>query len=627
MCGVGVIVQRRGGREALQRRLDALARAQAHRGPDSAGTRIETLAPPGARDEDAPLLGLASQRLAIVDIGRRSDQPMQSRCGRYVLSYNGEIYNHRELAADLRADGDDSLPLDAGDTMVLLACLVRWGAGCLPRLNGMWAFALYDREERTLLLARDRLGVKPLFWSGRAEGLVVASEIKGILAATGERYAINEDVVARHLVQSLSNTDVQTMYHGIEAVPAGCFAQLVLDSADGPRFERFWCHPFERGVTPAADRDPKALFVLLQDAVRLRLRSDVPCGLLLSGGLDSSAILAAAHSQGLAVQVLSVISQDPASSEEYWVKQMARHCGVVPELIRIDENPMSVLADLDEATRFNDAPLPGLAMIAQQRLMRAALEKGITVLLSGQGGDDQLGGYNKFFYFYLMELLHGGRYAATMSQAWQCFARGTVWGEFQIAEAKRYLPWLRGGGHLLLGPRLRGAALCDTASANSYAEREWQDIHALSLPLLLHAEDSMSMSCSRETRHPFMDYRIVDFLASVPAQQKFQGGWPKWILREAMRRHLPVSVAWRRDKKGFNIPEEMWLRTVFVPHMHRWLAGPLLCEQHGLVNAGRLRQSYQRLLDGAAGASYKEVLAAMTLESWLRVNEAHIAPA
>ncbi len=631
MCGLGAIVQATGDRGALERALQALERAQNHRGPDARGTRIEPLARPGspASAEGGPLLGLASQRLAVVDLSNRAAQPMTSPCGRYVLCYNGEIYNYRELRAQLRAAGDEELSPDAGDTRVLLACLARWGVGCLALLNGMWAFTLFDREQNSLLLARDRLGVKPLFWSAGGAGLVVASEIKGILAATGQRYVLNDDVIARHLAQSLANTDTQTMFRGIEAVPAGSFARIDLGAGDPallvPRFQPFWQHPFERGepLLPAAD--PQELCALLQDAVRLRLRSDVPCGLLLSGGLDSSSILAAAHAQQLPLQVLSVISQDPASSEEYWVKQMARHCGVDPIWIHIDEDPLSILADLDEASHFNDAPLPGLAMVAQQRLMRAASDHGITVLLSGQGGDEQLGGYNKFFYFHLLELLRGGRYGEVAGQAWKSYARGTVWGEFRWSEAKRYLPWRSTRTASILGPRLAHAQLCDTSSAGSYAAREWRDVRSLSMPLLLHSEDTMSMSCSRETRHPFVDYRIVEFLARVPPDQKFRDGWPKWILREAMRRHLPVSVTWRRDKKGFNIPEAKWLCTAFVAHMERWLAGPLLCVYHGFVSAPALEGAYRRLLTGAAGASYKEVLAALTLESWLRVNQAHIA--
>ena len=632
MCGLGAIVQLAGNHAVLERALQALERAQSHRGPDARGMRIEALARPGAPapGEGGPLLGLASQRLAVVDLSARAAQPMTSPCGRYVLCYNGEIYNYRELAARLREAGEEALSPDAGDTRVLLACLARWGTECLALLNGMWAFALFDRAQNSLVLARDRMGVKPLFWSASDDGLVIASEIKGILAATGRRYEVNENVVARHLAQSLANTDTQTMFRGIEAAPAGSFARIDLGAGDPqrlvPRFQPFWQHPFERGEPLLAAADPAQLCSLLQDAVRLRLRSDVPCGLLLSGGLDSSSILAAAHAQHLPLQVLSVISQDPASSEEYWVKQMARHCGVEPIWIRIDEDPLSILSDLDEASHFNDAPLPGLAMVAQQRLMQAARDHGITVLLSGQGADEQLGGYNKFFYFHLLEMLQGSHYGEAIELAWKSFARGTVWGEFRWAEAKRYLPWRSARTASILGPRLTQAQLCETSSGGSYAAREWRDVHSLSLPLLLHSEDTMSMSRSRETRHPFVDYRIVEFLARVPPGQKFQDGWPKWILREAMRRHLPVSVTWRRDKKGFNIPEARWLRTVFVAHMERWLGGTMLCVEHGFVSARALENAYRRLLASVSGAPYKEVLAALTLESWLRVNEAHIAP-
>ena len=617
MCGFGAIVQLRASQPALVAQLKALEHAQIHRGPDGQAIHIEPVS--GASD---CLLGLAHQRLAVVDLTARANQPMASNCGRYLLCYNGEIYNYKELAQALRDEGDNSLPPDAGDTAVLLACLVRWGSKALQKINGMWAFVLYDRLAATLLVSRDRMGVKPLYWALDEQGLVVASEIKGILAATGKRYSINTDVAAQHLAQSLGNTDTQTMLRGIESVPAASYALLQLNRADGsglkPDFQYFWQHPFELQAPLEDTSDPEYLCFLLQDAVRIRLRSDVPCGLLLSGGLDSSSILAAAHAQQLDVQVLSATSRDPASSEEYWVKQMSRQCRIKPIWVQIDDDPLSLLADLGQASRFNDAPLPGLAMIAQQRLMLAAKDKGMVVVLSGQGADEQLGGYNKFLYFYLRELLSQGRWTQAAAQAWACFARGTVLNEFSLAEAKRYLPAFNYGRLSILGERLTQAQLCNTASSGGYREREWRDIRSLSIPLLLHCEDRMSMSCGRETRHPFMDYRIVDFLATVSARQKFQGGWPKWLLREAMRHDLPTSIAWRRDKKGFNIPEAIWLRSVYVPYVEKLLASQLLCVDHGLVNLAALRSAYQRFLAGAPGASYKDVLPVITLEAWMR---------
>ena len=304
---------------------------------------------------------------------------------------------------------------------------------------------------------------------------------------------------------------------------------------------------------------------------------------------------------------------------------MARQCHIKPIWIQIDEDPLSILADLGQASRFNDAPLPGLAMIAQQRLMLAAKDKGMVVVLSGQGADEQLGGYNKFFYFYLRELSRQGQWTEALAQAWACFARGTVLSEFSLAEAKRYLPVLNFGRQSILGERLAQAQFCDITSGSGYREREWRDVQSLSIPLLLHCEDRMSMSCGRETRHPFMDHRIVDFLATVPARQKFQGGWPKWLLREAMRHDLPTSIVWRRDKKGFNIPEAVWLKSAYVPYIHQLLAGPLMCVDYKLVNLQALKFAYQRFLTGAIGASYKDVLAVITLEAWLREYDQYLA--
>ena len=542
---------------------------------------------------------------------------MASACGRYVLCYNGEIYNYRELAAELGADA--GIDPTQGDTAVLLAALMRWGADALPRLNGMWAFVLLDRERQTLLVSRDRLGVKPLHWAVVDGSLTIASEVKGVLALTQSRFRLNPDSVLRHLLQSLGNSDCSTMFDGIDAVPAASYAQIDLKlSPVAPAFRRFWRHPHESGAAVAPATSDQ-LHELMVDSVRLRLRSDVSCGLLLSGGLDSSSILGAAGELGADLHVLSAVSNDPQSNEEYWINQAARFNHIKPTLVRIDDDPLSMLEELPQATWHNDQPLAGFSLIAHRRLMAAARERGLVVLLSGQGSDEQLGGYNKFLYFYLYQCLAGGNPLRAAALLWDCFRHGTVIHEFRFAEAKRYLPhWVsRSGGHL--GVALAGARILPTSANAGYAERELRDIQSTSLPMLLHSEDRMSMSCGREIRLPFMDYRVVELLAAISPADKFRHGWPKWPLRHAMRRVLPTSITWRRDKKGFNIPEANWLKTTFRPRIEALFASDMRCADLGLVQPQAVRETYRRYCGGDVRVSYKDVLNVVTLEAWLQV--------
>jgi asparagine synthase (glutamine-hydrolysing) len=611
MCGLGLVFQPTLDLQRLEERLSRLNAVQRHRGPD--GVAIATY-----QVGEHAILGMAHQRLSILDLSSRAAQPMQSACGRYVLCYNGEIYNYKELASILGVRA--LLEPGAGDTSVLLAALMHWGVDALPRLNGMWAFALLDREQNTLLIARDRLGVKPLYWSLANGGLLLASEVKGIVALSGSRFALNKDSALRHMLQSLGNTGCATLFEGIQAMPAASYARInLLEPPASPEFTRFWQHRHPPGAVGGKPATPEQLHDLLVDAVRLRLRSDVPCGLLLSGGIDSSSILGAARELGADLQVLSAVSRDPNSNEEYWINQAARFNGVKTACIHIDDNPLSMLDELAQATWHNDQPVGGFSVIAHRRLMAAARDMGITVLLSGQGSDEQLGGYNKFLYFYVRECLERGRVAEAAGLLWNCFKRGTVIDEFQFSEAKRYLPrWLsRSGGHL--GPALAGARVASLGDHASFVEREWLDLTSLSLPMLLHSEDRMSMSCGREIRLPFLDFRLVELLASIPSAQKFHGGWPKWPLRQAMRHALPSSICWRRDKKGFNIPEAQWLKTSFKPRMDALFASDLRCADLGLVRPDAVRQLYRRYCEGDSRVSYKEVLNVVTMESWLQV--------
>lgn len=619
MCGLTLYFSSSAEIDDVSRRLVAMERVQAHRGPDGRGAIVE----PAGRG----VLGIGQQRLSILDLSPAGSQPMVSPCGRYVLSYNGEIYNYRELAAEL---GDDPIvAMSSGDTAVLLASLVRWGPDAFRRLNGMWALAFFDRHESRVLLSRDRLGVKPLYFALARHTLVMASEIKGVLAGSaGRQFGLNRDIVARYLVQSLVSAQSETFFDGIEAFPAASYAQIDLNAPSiSIEPKQYWRHPFEQPEHNGAVPDADEIRELFLDSVRLRLRSDVPVGVMLSGGLDSSSILAAAAKTmpGARLQALSVVSRDPETSEEPFIDRMTAHVGCDILKVQSDDDPHRMWDELAETIWHFDHPVLSFSNVAHRRVIGLGREAGLIVLLTGQGSDEQMGGYNKFLYFYLQDRLRRGKVKGPASMLAGCLWNRTILPEFSLAAAKRYIPFLRGRlSQGWIGSALGTAKLLDSGLGSSYEEREWLDLKRFSLPALLTSEDRMSMAHSCEMRTPFLDYRLVEALARVPAEAKLARGWTKHILREAMNDLLPSEIAWRRDKKGYSLPGRKWLTTALRPKVDEILNQPMKAVDLGLIDAAGARSMFADLSSGRSGVRYQDVLSIISLELWVRRFAAHI---
>jgi asparagine synthase (glutamine-hydrolysing) len=603
----------------MGRRLTAIERAQLHRGPDDQGQIIGETA--------AGTFGLAQQRLSIIDLSGAGHQPMVSPCGRYTLVYNGEVYNYKELAAELGPD--PILDISTGDTAVVLAALVRWGPDALSRFNGMWALALADKKNGQVLISRDRMGVKPLFHSTIGDTVIFASEVKGVLAGHADhRFKVNRNAVSRFLQQSLTSPGDETFFEGVVAFPSASFA--VLDLASGLPIiaaQRFWHHPFEvpRNSGPIS---PQMVRELLFDSVRLRLRSDVPVGIMLSGGLDSSSILAAARevTSNARIKALSVVSRDHETNEEPFIDLMARHANCDVIKIQTDDNPQALWDDIPKSVWHYDHPVSSFSNIAHRRIMQAAKDEGIVVLLTGQGADEQLGGYNKFFYFYMLDALRRGQifHAAEMFSG--CLRNGTILNEFKLSHAKRYIPFLRNhSGQNWIGSEALAGTLANTALGGSYQEREFRDMTLLSLPDLLTSEDRASMSLSREMRTPFLDFRLVEILAEASPHQKLSKGWTKHILRQAMAPYLPKEICWRKDKKGYSVPGKGWLTGPLRSQVEAVLNDTMLADQAGYINQSGAKSMYEDFNEGRVGTRYEDVLSIVSLEYWLRSFQNHIS--
>ena len=369
---------------------------------------------------------------------------------------------------------------------------------------------------------------------------------------------------------------------------------------------------------------------LFIDSVRLRLRSDVPVGVLLSGGIDSSSIVVAARELlGTAPQMLSVVSDDPRFDESGFVGIMERHLQQTAHKITLRVDPGTLMSELATANWYNDAPVTGLSALGHFGLMERAKELGLTVVLSGQGADEILLGYRKFVGFYLQSLLRQGRYAKASMVLGGFLRNRSIVNQLDLSNAKRYVKLLRRldgaageSPRSLAGSWLSGwQALPLGLGSGSLADRQWLDVRRFSVPALCHYEDRMSMAWSREIRLPFLDPRLVDLLISAPEDYKIRNGWTKYALRRAMEPLLPPQICWRKDKQGFSIPQGEWLKSELRTTLLEAFSADSLLARKGIINSSAMLGMYERYCRQPPNRGliwYREVFAPLSLEVWMR---------
>lgn len=631
MCGIlGVLKRGPAGPDRV--RIEAALLAQAHRGPDGQGSIVE-------RFEGGTLV-LAHQRLSIIDLSDAAAQPMRYRDGRGWLTYNGELYNYLELRADLAAEGENFST--RSDTEVLLAALHRWGPRrALEKFNWMGAFAWFDRDAGQLVLACDSGSEKPLYYFADDQQLMFASEVKSLLLLAERKFELDRDVVGRFLFQGLWDASSRSMFRDIKRLPAGSFATLDVRSGS------LQVVP-ESYQAPGYTADPRALPLpefeeelqrLLVDSVRIRLRSDVPVGVLLSGGIDSSSIAAISQlvlGREATPRLLSVVSEDPRFDESRHIAVMERHLQQRAEKVVLQADPRRLVEELSTVNWYNDAPVTGLAAVGHFKLMERARQLGVTVVLSGQGADEILLGYRKFLGFYLQSLVRDRRIGRALAVLAGFVLNRTIVTQFDLGEAKRYIRIRSERGRSgqrseseLEGESVRGwkPALLGLGSG-SLAERQLLDLRYFSVPALCHYEDRMSMANGREIRLPFLDPRLIDLLLRAPDDYKLRHGWTKYALRKAMAPLLPASISWRKDKQGFSNPQGEWLKEELRDDVRNAFSADSLIARKEIVRSAPLLDAYERYCRQPAGRGaiwYREIFAPFSLELWMRRYERWIA--
>jgi len=622
MCGIFGVVAR--DSSFLDDALIRAADVQKHRGPDSTGHIIEQIG--------GWCVGLGHQRLSILDLSDAGVQPMHSTHGESTIVYNGEVYNYREIISDI-----DNFKVQSGtDTEVVLGAIESFGVKrALPMFNGMWALAWLDKEAGKLCLARDRVGVKPLYYTLIDGNLYFASEVKTILDATGRKFEINENVVGRYIAQSLQDVSNETFFKGIYSLPAGSYAEIDLHSTEIViQPVTFW-DVFSGDGELSFDEAVQKSKELFSDAVKLRMRSDVPVGVTLSGGIDSSAIAAmmkATLSEGQELKILSAVSPGSAHDESEFIDIMADALGVSAQKVQLGWEPHEAIDLMRTVTWHNDSPLGSFSNVAHYLMMEKAQELGITVILSGQGADEILCGYKKYLGFYIQCLIREGKFIKAAKVLLSFIKNGSVVNQFNFGEAKRYLPsFLRSEKVDIKGSALKGYERVAVGLKNGQAlqSRQGEDLMHFSVPYLTHYEDRMSMAWSREIRLPFLDYRLMELFVNLPSSFKLRDGWTKYVFREAMKADLPDEIVWRKDKQGFVNPQEDWLKNELRPQLLELFNEEALIFKYKLIDRQSLLDAYEIFCSQKTGKGqvwYRDIFQPLALEIWLQEFKDHIKP-
>jgi len=619
MCGIAglLLPDRDPGRiPEAARSVAQMNHLQQHRGPDDAGLH------------EGVGIALGHRRLSILDLTPRGHQPMQLAGTPLWIVHNGEVYNYRELRAEL--EGLGRAFVSETDTEVILASYARWGPACLERFNGMFAFAIWDEREEVLFCARDRLGIKPFHHAQLRDGtFAFASEIKAFHALPQFEFEADDAAVAVYVGHGRANISASdTFVRGVRALAPGHF--LRVRRGESVESQSYWDlrARLRKAARPDEDRAVAGFREQLEDSVRLRLRSDVPVGTCLSGGLDSSTLvvlvdaLIGAGAQRTRQATFSACFDEPQLDERPFMRAVSAATRTEPH--QVFPTAQALDSEIDDLIWHQDEPFGSTSIFAQRCVFRAAREAGVPVTLDGQGADELLGGYLNYPPVYLLDLEQRGERRAKWREAW-LFARA------QGAPLRRVLRRLRRARRKLaapqppsayLHPRLRAGAAIPGPLAGAAAsgrgpliEHLIVDLSSQMLPALLRYADRNSMTYSVESRVPFLDHRIVEFVFGLPPRALHRDGWTKRLLRDAFADLLPDAVTWRRDKIGFASPEASWFRGPLGERLESLLAEPGAPVFERYVDRATLAREWRHFRGG--GKYRTDFWRALNLHLWL----------
>jgi asparagine synthase (glutamine-hydrolysing) len=548
MCGITGIITKNPEdfREADLKKMNELI---SHRGPDGEGFYVD-----GS-------VAFAHRRLAIIDLSPDGLQPMHYQ-DKYVITFNGEVYNYIEVRAELKSLGYSFRT--KSDTEVILAAYDKWGTDCVNRFNGMWAFAIYDKKNKIVFCSRDRFGVKPFYYRTSEKDFRFGSEIKQLLKETNEA---NTDLITHYLLTGMHDHEDRTFFKGIYKLPPS--HNLIYDL----RTHSFKIERFYELTKKTGELDYKTR---LEQAIQLRLRSDVKVGTCLSGGLDSSTVAAIASKlyqaeSGEKFNAIHAKSIEKQTDESQYAIEVTNSANL--DLHVTEPHPEDFKKVFDEVIYTQEEPFGSPSIYLQYFVMKKAAELGCKVMLDGQGGDETLLGYERYYAPVFATLVKEKGWIKAFSEAMNSRKNNS---KMSLKNILKYI-----AGTFLINLRVRYQTT-KVPLKKKYIPTEYSyfdslkkeamnlfnlqrsELFSTNLQALLRYEDKNSMRHAIETRLPFLDYRAVETALSLPVDRKVHQGWTKFVLREICASVLPPNVAWRKNKLGFNAPDKSWLTAIEV---------------------------------------------------------------
>lgn len=607
MCGICGTVKFNGGppdQQLIRRMMDAIR----HRGPNDEGLLTDDK------------VGLGFLRLSIIDLSSLGHQPMYSADKRYAIIFNGEVYNYLELREELIKKGYHFH--SKTDTEVLLNSYIEWGEECLNRFNGMWAFAIYDTEKQLLFCARDRFGVKPFYYYHTKDEFVFASEIPALLAALNKKPSVNDEALFDYMVYNRTDQSEHTFFKEIKKLQHS--HTLTINIKEGAVKKARWydLKNVLRSSKPFCS--PESFRETFNSAVNLRLRSDVPVGVCLSGGLDSSSIISTLlwnFGRNDINTFSAVYEKGQTGDESEFINEFRPY---IQKMNFVTPTADSLYQDLAGFVGTHAEPFPTTSIYAHYKVMELA-QKHVVVTLDGQGADEEMGGYPYFFGFYYKELIRQFRFLKLSKEL-----KG-YWSNHRSTYAYKTLLYflLPGGLKRSLRVREKGYLTKDFSNQefNSLINSELYSSESLNAALYNHFEyklehllkwqDLNSMRFSIEARVPFLDYRLVEGLLTIKPDRLISGGMTKMILRNAMEGILPDKIRLRKDKVGFETPQNEWFKTKKFETLVKDILHSESFKNRNIVDVQKAKNLYKTYLEGNIDLS-KEIWKWINLELWFK---------
>lgn len=623
MCGITRIINFN-QKPVNKKILQAMTKIIRHRGPDDEGYFI--------KDN----VGLGHCRLSIIDLSQAGHQPMANKNKTLWISYNGEIYNYLELRQALKKLGHRFQ--SNTDTEIVLHAYEEWQENCLNKFNGMWAFAIWDDQKRELFCARDRFAIKPFYYCQSQNNFAFASEIKSLFVWGCPRQP-HEALIYDFLKFGIVDHTQETFFRGVKKIPPASW--LKINHKGLMAIKQYWDFDVSDQITSQspAEKEIAQFRQTFIDAVNLRLRSDVPLGSCLSGGLDSSSIVCVVNrliedknisSIGKIQETFSVCFEDKKYNERKYIAQTAKIAKVNKNYIF--PKPQEYLKSIDSILWHQEEPFFGTDF-PQWQLMKAAKQK-VKILLDGQGGDENLCGYKKFYLFYLRKLFENYQYSLLFNESTKFFLSLASLKDLalRIKPGLKYFKLVNKylGPDNLFNPRFAKQfkeRKLDFGYQKNIGEIIKSNVTTWSLPALLRYEDKNSMAHSLETRLPFLDYRLVELAASLPLNLKMQNGWSKFILRQAMKDILPEKIRLRKSKIGFAIPQKAWLKTLLRENMETTIKTAKFLPNY--ISKQKLIYQFKKSTAGKITWDFRTFMRFYILELWARkfiLNHPKLSP-